>query len=573
MEQLKQEAATTPTVGVEEARARLLAGLPVRERRLDLAGISTSVLEGGEGPPIVLLHGPSAHAAMWFPVLPELVRAHRVVAPDLPGHGASEAPADGLSPERVLSWLRKLIERACDGPPALVGLTLGGGIAARFAASHGDLVDRLVLVDALGLAPFTPAPEYGQAVEAYLSAPSAESHDHLWGYCAFDVGRVRGRIEDLWEPFRAANLDRIRTPSGQAALHDLMAAFGMSAIPFEDLARIAVSTTLIWGRNDLATAMTVAEATSARLGWPLRIIEDCGSDPVIEQPEAFLRALHVALGRTTDQERQRTRAAWNEIARGYDATNTETQQWLGGESLRRAGLEAGMRFLDVAAGSGALSLPAARLGAEVLATDLSPLMLELLRDRARREKLDIETRVMDGRSLEVEDHSFDMAGSQFGVMTFPDQPRGIREMARVVKPGGRVLMTVYGSPAEIDFLAFFVRAVHSVRPDFAPPMDPPPPEFRLADPEKLRGELIAAGLEDVQIHRITEYTEFKSPEFLWEWILCSNPIVESILGMLHVTDEELSAIERTMHGLWEERAGSSGVAKLAAPINIGWGTK
>ena len=273
------------------------------------------------------------------------------------------------------------------------------------------------------------------------------------------------------------------------------------------------------------------------------------------------------------QEHADTRAAWDKIAAGYDRTNTETQQWLGNESVRRAGLEAGMRFLDVAAGSGALSLPAARLGAKVLATDLSQAMLDLLGERARKENLDIESRVMDGHRLELEDDSFDMAGSQLGVMTFPDQARGISEMTRVVKPGGRVLMTVYGSPVEIDFLGVFVGAVHSVRPDFVPPMDPPPAEFRLADPEKLRSQLVEAGLEDVRIDRITEYTEFKSPKLLWEWIIWSNPIVEMILGMLNVTRDERGTIEKTTYKLWEERAGSSGVARLGAPINIGWGTK
>jgi ubiquinone/menaquinone biosynthesis C-methylase UbiE len=273
------------------------------------------------------------------------------------------------------------------------------------------------------------------------------------------------------------------------------------------------------------------------------------------------------------QEHGDTRAAWNNIAAGYDKTNTETQQWLGNESVRRAGLTSGMRFLDVAAGSGALSLPAARLGAKVLATDLSPAMLALLRERARRENLDIETQVMDGQNLELDNNSFDIAGSQFGVMTFPDQPRGIREMTRVVKPGGRVVMIVYGSPAEIDFLGLFVDAVHSVRPDFVPSMDPPPPEFRLADPEKLRRELVEAGLKQVQVDRISESTEFKTPKFLWEWIIYSNPIVEMILGMLSVNNDERGTIEKTMYKLWQERAGTSGVATLRAPINIGWGTK
>ena len=90
---------------------------------------------------------------------------------------------------------------------------------------------------------------------------------------------------------------------------------------------------------------------------------------------------------------------------------------------------------------------------------------------------------MDGHALALDDASFDMAGSQFGVMLFPDMPKGIREMARVVTPGGRVLMIVYGDPHEIDFLGFLVTAIQSVRPGFnGPPMDPPPLPFQLQSP-------------------------------------------------------------------------------------------
>ena len=70
----------------------MLAGAPVKERRLDLAGVSTAVLEAGDGPPVVLLHGQGGWAGMWLPVVPELADGHRVVAPDLPGLGASEVP-------------------------------------------------------------------------------------------------------------------------------------------------------------------------------------------------------------------------------------------------------------------------------------------------------------------------------------------------------------------------------------------------------------------------------------------------------------------------------------------------
>jgi len=275
----------------------------------------------------------------------------------------------------------------------------------------------------------------------------------------------------------------------------------------------------------------------------------------------------------TTQEQEQTLAAWDKIAPGYDKTNTPTQLWLGNEGLRRAELRSGMRFLDVAAGSGALSIPAARLGAQVLATDQSPVMLDLLMKRARKEGLNIETRVMDGHALELGDNSFDGAGSQFGVMLFPDMPKGISEMVRVVKPGGRVLMNVYGDPHKIEFFGFFVEAIQSVRPDFnGPPMEPPPLPFQLQDPERLRKEFATAGLKDIKVETITETTEFRTGKELWDWLVWSNPIVETVLVGLNVTSGERGVIQQALEKLVRERAAGTGPAKLTNPINIGIGT-
>jgi ubiquinone/menaquinone biosynthesis C-methylase UbiE len=274
-----------------------------------------------------------------------------------------------------------------------------------------------------------------------------------------------------------------------------------------------------------------------------------------------------------DQDSEDIRA-WNGIAPGYDRTNTPTQMWLANEGLRRSGLRTSMRFLDVAAGSGALSIPAARLGAQVLAVDQSARMLELLAARARNEGLSIETRVMDGHALELADGSFDMAGSQFGVMLFPDMPKGIREMSRVVKPDGRVLMTVYGDPRKIDFLGFLIGAVQSVRTSFTgPPMHPPPLPFQLQDPNTLREQLAAAGLKAVHVETITETTEFRTGQELWDWLVFSNPIVETVLGSLSLTHNERGAVQQALDRMLRERAGGPGAAKLTNPINLGIGEK
>ena len=290
----------------DDPRERLLAGMPVNERRLQLAGVSTAVLEGGAGPAVVLLHGPGEYAAKWMRVLPDLSTTHRVIAPDLPGHGASEVVDGVLDADRVLAWLGELIERTCSSPPALVGQILGGAIAARFASNQGDRLSRLVLVDTLGLCPFHPTLEFGLALSEFIARPAEDTHDRLWRRCAFDLDGMRNRMGESWQRVKAYNLDRALTRSLQATQHSLMEQFGMSAIQPAELAKIAVPTALIWGRHDLATQLGVAEAASARYGWPLHVIENAGDDPPMEQPEAFLEALRAALGSSRRLE-QRTK--------------------------------------------------------------------------------------------------------------------------------------------------------------------------------------------------------------------------------------------------------------------------
>jgi pimeloyl-ACP methyl ester carboxylesterase len=263
----------------------------VTERRIELAGIDTAVLEAGTGPPMVLLHGPGAYGAAWLPVVPALAAAHRVIAPDLPGHGATASGEAPLSAELVLAWLDELIGSTCPEPPILVGQLVGGAIAARYAAGHPDRLRALVLIVPFGLAPFTPTPAFGAALAGYFGDPTGSTHDTLWRHCVRDLDDVRRRLGERWDVMRAYNLALARTPAAAGALQTLLGLFAADPIPDDVLARITVPTTLVWGRDDAIVPVSVGAAAADRYGWPLRVLDNTGNEPAIEDPDAFVKAV------------------------------------------------------------------------------------------------------------------------------------------------------------------------------------------------------------------------------------------------------------------------------------------
>ena len=139
---------------------------------------------------------------------------------------------------------------------------------------------------------------------SFQARPTQRTHDRLWMYCALDPESVRQRMGGRWELFKAYNVDRARTPNVRDALGARMDVFGLPAIPSAELARIVLPMPLIWGRHDHATRLPLAEAASARYGWPLQVIEHAADDPPIEQPEAFVRALRAALGSSLPLEQR-----------------------------------------------------------------------------------------------------------------------------------------------------------------------------------------------------------------------------------------------------------------------------
>jgi SAM-dependent methyltransferase len=194
-----------------------------------------------------------------------------------------------------------------------------------------------------------------------------------------------------------------------------------------------------------------------------------------------------------------TAAFWDQSADGYIASAEPFTALFCADALGLAAIEPGMTLLDVATGPGALALAAARAGAVVTAIDFSQTMVDRLNGRI--DGLPIEAHRMDGQALDLPDARFDRACSVFGVPLFPDWRAGLREMARVLKPGGRAVVAVGDNAYGFGPNLLLARARAHVTGL------PAPVEIiaweTLADPQRLAGELRDAGLVAIEIHERT----------------------------------------------------------------------
>jgi pimeloyl-ACP methyl ester carboxylesterase len=287
-EQLAVEERSRPAG--DDLRARLLDGIPVTERRLQPAGISTTVLEGGEGAPLVLLHGGiECGGVYWAPVISRLAERYRIVVPDVPGLGESE-PVARLDAATFADWFAELLQETCGDKPTAIAHSLGGSLAARFATRHGDLLRQLVLYGVPSVGRYRmPLGLLVTAVRFDLR-PSERNSERFARWAFFDLDRTRARDRDWYDAFDAYSRSRAVVPHVKRTMRQLIKA-ETKQIPDGELRRIAAPTALLWGRHDRFVPLRVAEAASANLGWPLQVIDDVGHVPHIERPDAFLRAL------------------------------------------------------------------------------------------------------------------------------------------------------------------------------------------------------------------------------------------------------------------------------------------
>jgi pimeloyl-ACP methyl ester carboxylesterase len=268
-------------------------------RRTTLHGQELSYLDSGNGPAVLFIHGLLGSHRNWAHLVDALDTRHRVVAPDLIGHGASAKPMGDYSLGAHAATLRDLLDHLGIARVTLVGHSLGGGIAMQFCYLFPDRVERLVLVSSGGL---------GRSVSPLLRSATLPGAD--WVLALAASGWVRNRAEavggtlrrlgvrpsaDLTEGWLGfSSLGEAETRRAfLATARSVIDPGGQTVTAHDHLPMaIAVPTLVVWGTQDrMIPAWHATTAQQAIAGSRVELFEGAGHFPHLEQPERFARLL------------------------------------------------------------------------------------------------------------------------------------------------------------------------------------------------------------------------------------------------------------------------------------------
>lgn len=244
-----------------------------------------------------------------------------------------------------------------------------------------------------------------------------------------------------------------------------------------------------------------------------------------------------------------THDQWQAAAEAWYRWSLTLNQWLGkatDKMLEMAGITSGHRVLDIAAGAGEQSITTAKKvgpSGYVLATDISSNILEYAKQMAQQAGVNnIETKVMDGENLTLEDETFDAVISRVGLIYFPDQQKALKEMLRVIKPGGKVAAIVYSTPEKNKFFSVPVSIIRN-RAKLPPPLSGQPGPFSLGAEGVVEKAFSQAGFKNVRSELVD------SPLLLSSAKECVRFEKESF-GALHQMMSSLSNSEK--ESVWDE---------------------
>lgn len=268
-----------------------------------------------------------------------------------------------------------------------------------------------------------------------------------------------------------------------------------------------------------------------------------------------------------------TREQWQTAAEAWHRWHPTLKNWLGPATnlmLDMAQVKEGHRILDIAAGAGEQSITAAeRVGSNgyVLATDLAPKILEFALELAKENGLNnIEIEEMDGENLTVPDNSFDTIISRVGLIFFPYQQKALKEMLRVVKPGGFVAAIVYSTVEKNKFFSTPVSIIRR-RAQLPSPLTGQPGPFSLGNKGVLDDAFKQAGFVNVESKFVDAPVMMKTAKDCVRFEYESFAALHQMLGGL--SDKEKAAAWQEIEdelSKFENENGFSGPCELVIGI-------
>lgn len=236
--------------------------------------------------------------------------------------------------------------------------------------------------------------------------------------------------------------------------------------------------------------------------------------------------------------KQAVKEEWGRAARGWHEWIPAINTWLDAATetmLDQAGVTLGSRVIDIAAGDGGQSISAAdRVGpsGEVLATDIAPEFVDLANAVAAKMRLSqLKAEVMDAEDLKRPDGSFDAAICRLGLMYLPDLQKGLLEIKRILRRGGRMSAIVFTTAEKTPFFSLPVKMIRQKR-GLSPPAPGQPGPFSLGAPGLLAENVEAVGFRDVTEKVVDAPLRFSSAEECVRWRREASGTMQQMLSGL-----------------------------------------
>lgn len=240
---------------------------------------------------------------------------------------------------------------------------------------------------------------------------------------------------------------------------------------------------------------------------------------------------------------QQQKDTWNKFSPGWKKWDDTTMQFLkpmGEEIIRLLCIQETDIVLDVAAGTGEPGLTIAGMlkTGKLISTDQAEGMLAVAAQKAKAKGLDnFETKVCDVSELPFADNSFDCISCRFGFMFFPDMLLAAKEMARVLKPGGRVAFSVWGDP-EKNFWVTAMGGTINKNMQLQPPPPGAPGMFRCAAPGLMTGIFKEAGMSIISEKEINSKLLCGTTDVYWDMMM---EIAAPFVSALSKADDAMKA--------------------------------